>query len=258
MMKRIAKVTAERIQTLLPADNFPDTVSIEHVAALSGDLASISGQSLKAFREHTQFLICESHDVIIDLIVQKLEKFLSGTPEEGVAGARQKDIQNFAEDYLELLQLRLYFVPLLSDGRAPSELVPHTSVRQEALRSFLGIPEASRQRRGRHVLQEDEQQRQIMTRGLGSVPLPFTVALALSYLCLVFWLTWASAVERLLIPLLSLLHINIYAVALLGEKGLLGDDGGCWCVCKLSDCILGVRGAKNTSPAGLRRNKFQL
>jgi hypothetical protein len=196
-----------------------DGISIEHVAALSGKLVTLNQRALSHLREMLQKMIDENPEALRQEIADRLAKVLPHREGGRDAGQLEREIQAFSRDYVELLRLKLTAVPHLSDGRRPSQVVPKTSIEQDAWEHIL-VSFPSQARRCRHVLEMDEKERDIATRTIGSVPLAFDCVCTLVCLPFIWWIVWASVIMNLVWP------VTVMGLEALGLEAW-GEGGGC-------------------------------
>ena len=117
----------------------------------------------------------------------------------------QREIGAFCGDYARLVEMRLHLVPHYK-GCPPSQMVPEYPISQEAWKSLLSADPSSQQRRCRHILQDDETERNRAARSSGSVPLGFDLLAVGSVGPVLFGLIWVPFIGGMLPCVAGLIH----------------------------------------------------
>ena len=169
-------------------------ISVEHLAALSGELDSIEEGLLQRLRAGDIQLIERDHFREQLLGGLRRQLILPTSDDEAAAGGAwplpsvsEQQVEAFVKDYVELVRIRLMHVPCLADGRRPSALVATKPLQSAACAGLLKVLEAPQQRRARELLKDDERQRVLALHAEGTLPRSFSWTLNLVYAALLLW-----------------------------------------------------------------------
>ena len=157
-------------------------VSIEHMAALSGELNIIEVHDddevqpptsvFKVMRDATLRQIKHAPDDFDRRLRAHLTECLADLTPKGqrdLGSNYQREISAFCRDYARLVEMRLHLVPYYK-GCPPSHMVPKFPISQEAWESVLSAGASPQQLRCQHILKKDETERIHAARSSGSVP----------------------------------------------------------------------------------------
>ena len=172
-------------------------VSLEHLMAASGELATVETMLLQGLRGGDQELIVQRQEEITKQLAAGLRRVLlapsaasSGVDGQASSAGEQAEepdeavraqIDAFVPSYVRLLRIRLSRVPCLADGSYPHEVVASQPLSAEAKRGYLNCPTVAQARRARDLLRADEHSRDVEMRSLGTLPRAYTVGVGVAY-----------------------------------------------------------------------------
>ena len=176
---------------------------LEHLAALSGEFDVIDADLLGGLRQSDLEAVEKHSDVILKQLRFGLRRLLCagrgtrGGVAAGEAQAEEADadadaeveaqIDDFTEDYVALVKIRLSLVPRSPSGALPHEMVHGTPVTTAAYRDFTNTRTAPEARRATELIKDGEHARAVVVRTLGTLPASFSVACTLVPLIVIAW-----------------------------------------------------------------------
>jgi hypothetical protein len=100
----------------------------------------------------------------------------------------EAQIDEFTEDYVALVKIRLSLVPRSPSGALPHEMVHGTPVTTAAHRDFMDTRTTPEARRATELIKDGEDARAVVVRTLGTLPASFSVACTLVPLIVITWI----------------------------------------------------------------------